>query len=541
MNYLDDSSSSNISAITSLNLTVCLKTQRVFNGKDQLIIRGLTFRLLETLLLAEQKVVSSAELAVKVWKKTYVSEESIAQRVSLLRKALAGIENNLIESVRSEGYRWVYPVSLCREDQSATLNANILSSQIAKLASARRVFPFFLVTFFLLTLPYYLGTQKLVDAPAASSAKREQAQPALLQKAFAFAQQNTEAGNVIAIDLFSEFLTRSPDNVDARTGLSIAYIERVAKFNGAAYFLDYAYEQIKLLSQSTIPEWQLSRLKGYYFDVRGDIDQAIYFYEKAFSENNTSREAVSASLAYLYVRKGRLFEAMQLNLSALKGQGIYTLLQVSEILYLTEMEPDAKNWAEVAYKLAPNDAFVTIQYARDRLARKQVTEAQQAIVRLHNFGAGTEDSHIFLAMLAMNSMDWPLAEKALVQATKLKPESLYSVSLLYWIRKNKMGIGNEMPPAISLQHPVWPDWYIAKSIVELTNNDFSAAKASIAHAISQGYLNYRYLQHMSVFAPLHGDPEFQSLIDRMVHSVETERTKIRILSLPNPAEVVLEG
>ena len=73
----------------------------------------LSYRLLRTLCECAPDVASKDEIAREVWQHEAVSDETIAQRVTLLRKALADAGGaDAIVSVRGRGYRIARPVTV---------------------------------------------------------------------------------------------------------------------------------------------------------------------------------------------------------------------------------------------------------------------------------------------------------------------------------------------------------------------------------------------------------------------------------------------
>lgn len=641
--------------LLSAGLRLNTQAQSVDYAGQPLALKGLTFRLLHSLLSAQQQPLSAEQLAQQVWRKPYVSDETLAQRVSLLRKALPMFAGEVIESVRGEGYRWTLPVIITAElqpepqpkpetvTQPLAQAAALIATQTTEHAFVHAALPktlhnrrggktmLGLFVLSLLALLYLIASNQglVADNSEQHGLARDDAAPldqtpAGLVKAFAFAEQNNASGNAIAIDLFSEYLKQQPSNRQVRLALAAACIERVVKFNGEPRFLDLAAQQIAVLQHSGVAKWQLAKLQGYYFDARGDIDQAIYYYEQALAANSgqvsqASTDAgargdstsdgvtnpvvtgvvamplapshgavkqIAASLAYLYVRKGRLYEALQLNLTALNRQQGYTLLQVSEILYLAGLREQSHAWVAVAYQFAPNDAFVAVQYAKDASARGDYATATQALHKLQQFHASTADSELALAELAVLQQQWPEAAQALVRAANLEPDSLYWQALQYWLSKQpqlvtvqpeqeRLSLAQsgetrssetqssetqssktqssktqssetqssetqsiQTRPSTEASTPVWPNWYIAKCLVALTDGDFVMAKQALATAIAAGYMDLAYLQRMPGFAPLFNRPEFSELLAQLAHSVSTERTKILTVSLPEPAALM---
>lgn len=527
--------------LRTAGLQIYPDVQGVYYDDQLLPLKGLTYRLLETLVQAEQRPVSTADIAQKVWRTSHVSDETVAQRVSLLRKALLFLQTDIIESVRSEGYRWIPAVKIV-SSTDAVAAQHTYYGPAAELPSGSRNAKYAYIALsvgLLMAVSYavYLPLQPAADYSAHHS-RDESPYPAGLSKAFEYARQNTASGNAIAMDLFKEYINTAPQNVDARMGLAVSYIERVVKFNGNTQFLVLAAEQIALLSGSELTPWQLSRLQGYYFDALGDIEKAIYHYEQALQANSTAVNQIAASLAYLYVRKGRLYEALQLNLSVLNNHGGYTFLQTAEILYLAGLSEQSASWVNTAYKFAPNDTFVAVQYAKDADARGDSPAAYQALNALKKFNTTTAYSYITLATLSIKEANWQQAASALAEAEALEPDSLYSQSLRYWLIKQNHIEGIAERPLTQSDTPVWPNWYVARSVVEIADADFTAAKISLAKAIAEGFLDYQYLVSTPVFSIIIQQADFAPVLQQMVHSVNTERTKISTINLPDPAALM---
>jgi len=132
-------------------------------------------------------------------------------------------------------------------------------------------------------------------------------------------------------------------------------LQRVAKFERNSLLLSQANDLIAQLEATETDQLAIYWLKGYYFDVLGDLNSAISFYEKSLSIGEQHKARAAGALAYLYTQQGKLFEATQLNIAALEGDGFYRLLQIAEIFYLIDHEPEAQRWIEHAYQLAPNE------------------------------------------------------------------------------------------------------------------------------------------------------------------------------------------
>src|SRR5262245_32843725 len=86
--------------------------RRVLRAGAVIDLPRLSFDFLMALIEAAPAIVTYDELVVRVWRSHYVSPETIAQRVRLLRVSLGDSANDphYVAAVRGIGYRWMTPV-----------------------------------------------------------------------------------------------------------------------------------------------------------------------------------------------------------------------------------------------------------------------------------------------------------------------------------------------------------------------------------------------------------------------------------------------
>ena len=109
------------------NLLVDLDRQTVQRDGVLLDLPDLTFRLLATLVEHAPNRVTKDELIREVWDDVVVSDQTLAQRVRLLRQALDedGQNPRYIASVRGRGYRLVCPIEAIDERQGGGLRRSL--------------------------------------------------------------------------------------------------------------------------------------------------------------------------------------------------------------------------------------------------------------------------------------------------------------------------------------------------------------------------------------------------------------------------------
>ena len=88
------------------DLVVDLEARRITRGGSELQLGRLSFDLLAALLRSAPAALSSDDIVEEVWSGDFVTDETVKQRVSLLRRAL-GQEpgREYVETVRGFGYR----------------------------------------------------------------------------------------------------------------------------------------------------------------------------------------------------------------------------------------------------------------------------------------------------------------------------------------------------------------------------------------------------------------------------------------------------
>ncbi len=95
-----------------LDLEVDLTRQTIRRGGELIALPALSFRLLAALIRHAPDPITKDELIREVWDGVVVSDETLSQRVRLLRQALDedGQDPRYVSSVRGHGYRLICPV-----------------------------------------------------------------------------------------------------------------------------------------------------------------------------------------------------------------------------------------------------------------------------------------------------------------------------------------------------------------------------------------------------------------------------------------------
>lgn len=241
---------------------------------------------------------------------------------------------------------------------------------------------------------------------------------------------------------------------------------------------------------------------------------------------------VKGSLAYLYVQKGRLHEAMHLNIDTLGSLQEYQLLQIADVLMLSDLPEQASEWYTKAYQLAPNNAFAAIGLARYYYLDGQLTRATAVIESLHQQNIKTADSYMMLGLINIEEEKYSVAYNAVFKANSLKPDSLYISPWYHWLSRlqDPKHILEKLTP--NLSDDSWPNLWIAGAVLALAENQPQLAIERIKKAEELGFIDYRFLETSNVFNSLFNETAFTKTIERMKTKAKTEQIKIKKYALP---------
>lgn len=204
----------------------------------------LSFDLLVALVRRAPDVVRGDELIELVWAGAAVSDETLTQRVALLRRALGEEAKSprYVRAVRGRGYQLI-PDVVRPEAAETTLPPR--PRRPAGLASAATAAAILGLAIFFVVLKSHLAGAP--SPPAAAIVTGMPSVPELLARAGSYLRQHQAANNEMAIELYRRALRIEPRNPRALAGLSLALGQRATKFNQRRETTD---EALKLARQA---------------------------------------------------------------------------------------------------------------------------------------------------------------------------------------------------------------------------------------------------------------------------------------------------
>ena len=507
------------------DLRIDVARQSVIRDSGQVLeVSGLSFRLLHYLLAQGSRVVSFDELITQIWAPAHVNEETVTQRVRLLRQALGddGRQARYLRSVRGQGYQ------LCSEP--------IPEDAAAALAPAsRHRLAFAVAALLMVSASIFWWKWPVLDTGTSSP---------LLLRAEYYAGIGQHDNNERAIALYRQRLQEAPDDVQALLGVARAQAARLCLYNGSRENAD----QAQALAEAVIarqPRLATAHaVLAYAHDCRGEVEAAISGYERAV-QLDPSADASRASAAYLYARQGRLSEALATNLAVRRPGGVrFWELQVASNLDLLGYTTAAEARYRRSFQLYPDNVFSNIAWPTFLYEQGRADEAQAALDEA--LARRTEHAALYLLAteLALQRGDLTVARAEVQQARALKPHASLPKTIAW-----ATGAELKPPAAMLLEHSAALraglaqgsdpfDGLDAALLAELAG-DRQAALAALRVATAAGYRNAGYLRVSPLFAGLRDDPGFASVLAMMETAVAADRAHVNTTGqLPHDADAV---
>ncbi|MDJ0840562.1 MAG: winged helix-turn-helix domain-containing protein [Acidobacteriota bacterium] len=349
-------------------------------GKEPVEISGLTFDLLVFLVRRAPDVVTHDCLLEHIWAGAHVGEETLKQRVRLLRKTLGEDSKNptYIRTVRGKGYQLIAPVTPLIEEKPG---------RRAALLSPRLILPVLIPLLMLTWWGFKYAASESKAAPTTLVRDSLSAEE-LYERGSEYYHRYLPEDNQKAIGLLQQAITARDDYYQAHALLSRAYSQQPKLGNG------YWGEEARAAAERAV-ELAPNRVEGYlalgiYHDVAGMPGKGIQAYQKALTLDEDNGIAWSNS-AYNFLLMGRLDEALVRNIKGmeLNPEGQFGMVQMAEILRLLGLADKAETWFVKAKTLQPDNVFNLTGYARFLLLEGRTAEALDQLGDKHGTAWGS--------------------------------------------------------------------------------------------------------------------------------------------------------
>lgn len=496
------------------DLRIDLGRQRVTRGERVLDVSGLSFKLLRHLLEQGDRVVGFDELIERVWAPAVVNEETVTQRVKLLRQALEddGRNPRYIRSVRGRGYQLCSaPQPVAAEPSSPSPGASRRRLVLGGLAAA------------LAALAALAAWALHRHAPPPATAQEE-----LHQRARYYAGIGQSENNERAILLYEEALRADPHDDAASVGLSRALSARMCLYNGSPDSTRRAQSLAETVIARNPRDSAAHDALAYAHDCRGEIDAAIGEYERAIALDPPARLDSRASVANLYVVEGRLTDALENNLAAERaGAKLRFLdLQIARNLDLLGYAEAAERRYERIFRLYPDNVFGNAAWPRFLFAQGRYTEAESALAEATG---RPQHPQLFLLAgeLALLRGDRARAAEMFGKAAALRPHQSLPRTLTDLYAEPAVDTAALAARAAARTREAErgaPEDWLEVALLRV-DGDRAAAVDALRRAVAGGFRDQAWLQASPLFRPLADEPGFAEVIDAISRARTAERAK----------------
>lgn len=501
------------------DLVVDLRAQCVKRDGLPVEVSGLSFQMLAYLIRQGDRVISFDELIASIWAPAVVNEETVTQRVKLLRQALGddGRSSRYLRSIRGRGYQ------LCSRPVAITAEAN---------PGRRRAIAAVAISLVLASAFAWLLWDWNQAQPSPPAAKDAAVTPDIVQRARYYAGIGQRENNERAIALFEQALSERPDDVGIRIGLSFAYSARVCLYD---YPPEHA-RRAETLANDVIVQVRGNAAAhaalGYALDCQGRINDALAAYETATRLDPAGRHDSLASAAHLYAIKGRLADALEANVRVLPdGDRLRFLdLQIARTLELLGFTTAAEWRYERGFRLYPDNVFGNVAWPRCLFLQGRFADANAALAQAM---ARPKHPELFVLAgeLALLRGDSGMAARAFAEAAALRPHAgwPHTLALLYGEREADAA---EVKARIAAVRTAidsgdrWPDNWLEIALLHDRLSDRESALIAIAAAVDAGFSDRNYLLVSPLFRDIKREPAFAEQIDRVSRRIAHERDRV---------------
>jgi len=515
------------------DLVVDVGAASVERNGEPVQLRGLSFDLLVVLARNAPDVVDHDTLAKEVWDLAAVSDETIMQRVTLLRRALGddASEPTYVRSVRGRGYALVPAVTSIEERPRRSIvlwwvaAALLIAVAIAALA---------------LLLPQQAMQGTRAEVKTAPLTADE-----LARQAEVFLRRHRETDNEIAIDLFERSLALERDNARALVGLSLGLSQRVAKFNHPAVEAARALELAERRVAAAPDDPRAHYARAFALDVQGRIGPALESYRRAAALDPENR-AARADAAYLMMVRGDLADALAVDLEVLTaGERLHYLeVQIGWSLALMGYESAAAVWLQRALDLWPDSLFAGLTFARFRLHQGRLSEAERLAQEALDRGVRRAELPAILGHVALLRGDREAAARRYAEAGELNPGIEPGALRVLLLGADQPGaevrylqLVSELDRALA-EGDEWPGTAVDKMLLHAGFGDLEAALVALDTAIDLGYRESAWLMLDPALGALREHPGFVERIERIALEIEEERAAL--LAAPGVMDAFLD-
>lgn len=516
------------------DLEIDVGATTVYRGGEELSLPPLSFRLLLILARFAPDVAGTERLIAEVWRGVAVSNETLTQRIALLRRALGedGRRPTYIRAVRGSGYRLipeVERVSEIRRHPSGRASPD-------RPKPAVRWLRHLAATAACVTVAGALGLAALGDSAGSRATTSRASAEELISRGSFYQSRHDARDNRLAIEIFQTALDRQPNHPDALVGLSLSLSQGVTKFNRPAQGTEAALSLAEQALRLVPSDAGAHRARAFALDSRGQISDALEAYRRSAALDPESGAALSSAAYLLYVQ-GHLAGALRSNLQAARhpDPGNYHEIQIGLTLAALGFEHEARVWLTRALELRPDNVFAAATLGRLELERGRIRQAKRIARDAISRGIVRPELHLTLGHAELLAGHRDTAATHYRAARAVNPRRGHGTARLLILERL-----NGTTPALEARYrravdglrrdreegDEWPECAVREALLHAAFGYEARALQALDQAIALGYRNVEWLRRDPMLESLRESPGFEERIAAIRQAIDAERQRV---------------
>lgn len=492
------------------DLEIDVENKCVYQRGKEVVLPRLSYDLLVFLSINEGKTCSVDEIAKAVWQDSVVSDETVVQRIKLLRQSLQDDPKHpqYIESVRGYGYRFI------KQNKSNSKRKVIVLASCALFVVA-------LCSLFLLSIQHREAESEV--------AKTEDT---LISRAQYYHDIGQEDDLNRAVQLYRNSLREKPDNEKALIGLSQSLSALVCRYHHPSSLAEEAKQYADRVLQQNPQHARAWGALGFAWDCLGNLVKAKDSYVRAVELDPEQTNSKSAA-AHLLEKQGLLVQALKWNLEvrSKRERSEYTDLQIARILELLGFRHRAEQIYRYLFSLYPDNVFINESLAWFYFKSGQMQSTTEVLTEVEQRGVERSSLSLLKAELALMNNDHQTMATELTSALQINPNTSIALTIeqallqqpsIEWAEnklRNLRGVIGE--------GDTWPGNYLEIFVVQYyVLNDSAAALDTLYLLMDSGFLEIGYLQHSPLFEPIRQKKAFRDFVEALLKKRETMKNQV---------------
>jgi DNA-binding winged helix-turn-helix (wHTH) protein/Flp pilus assembly protein TadD len=357
------------------DLLIDTEARTVRRNDTTVKLPDLSFDVLVKLIKTAPESVSITEFCNDVWQSGHVSDETVAQRITLLRKALGDNPKTptYIRTIRGLGYVIQGNVSIVASEPLQKVG--LVQGHRKKIAVIIGCMTL------LFTAVLISNVWNANSEPVEVAVNQNSSVGLLIERARQQLRLHQALETNRAIAMLREALTQEPERFDGRLTLSFALSTKTTKFGGSIE----EEQEAEALARSLISEQPDSSnawsALAYSLSSQGRADESLPAYQYAYQLDPYNASAIS-SAAHLHLIRGEFHQALLLEMKAKQagGKSRYAEIQIAQTLELIN-HPAAADWRARALSLNPGQVVILSEIARWHLRQGKPHAALETLAQ----------------------------------------------------------------------------------------------------------------------------------------------------------------